>query len=412
MKDPGTIGLRWRLVKASLNEDQRRLWLGSEAQALGEKGVSLVAREAGVSRTTVTRGKELIEELSKAEVDPSDLKPSDLKPDVRQRRSGGGRRSLVASQPGLLDSLLNLFEPAPIRGIAPPLLWTTKSREKLAEALREAGHHVRGPALGELLKAQRFRVRGSATFEGNLHRPVPVEQFQFINDRLVGALQVGWPVLGVELFRVTRSSAPVDDEPGFDYARYRRRDERFADEPPVREDSDQCVVCGASKGNLGWLTDPDITTVGLVAQALNNWWATVGTAATGGAERLVLVVGGMNSEEAIMLLLLDALRDVARKNSLPLEVLRLPAGTTRWRAVAQRFSMATNCYDVGRSLERHEVFLEQPASSLPKTTRASIPRQLSADGVTSRKVDSSAHVVVDSKKMMSYPSWNCIIPVD
>jgi hypothetical protein len=292
------------------------------------------------------------------------------------------------------------------------LLWTTKSREELAEALCEAGHRVRGPALGELLKAQGFRVRGSSAFTGHMPRPVPGEQFQFINDRLVGALQAGWPVLGVELFRVTRHSVPRDDEPGFTYARYRRHDDRFADEAPAREESVDCEVCGASKFNLGRRSDPDMTTVKLAAQALKNWWDAVGSVAFGGAERLVLVVGGLPSEEMLMTRLFDALKDLARENSLPLEVLHLPAGTSRWRAVAQRFSLAMNCYDVGRDLERHEVILERPVPVLTRQSRTESHRRLLADTAIVRGLGLNADVTVDSERVKSYPRWNYFIPVE
>ena len=44
------------LLSPYLDERQQRLWMGTEAREGGHGGVSLVARAAGVARSTVTRG--------------------------------------------------------------------------------------------------------------------------------------------------------------------------------------------------------------------------------------------------------------------------------------------------------------------------------------------------------------------
>jgi hypothetical protein len=388
-----------------LNEDQRRLWLGAEARAVGADGAAIVAKAVGVSPTTVKRGLDLIERIDQGDVDAESLKPA-----LRQRRRGGGRKSLVASQPGLLRALLRLVEPEPIRGRPPPLLCTAKSREKLADALKEADFRVGGPALGELLKVQGFRVRGSGKFTG--HMVAPAEQFSFVNDRLVKAWESAWPVLGVELFRVDRRSVPRDSEPDFTYSRYRRHDDRFADEAPKHEAPADCEVCGASKFNRGSLIDPDSTTVDLAGQALNNWWDAVGADAFGGAERLTLVVGGISSEETLMRQLSRVLVGIARSNALSIEVLHLPPGTCRWRAVAQRFSLATNCNDIARRLERHEIILEQPIINSLRRARTGRHRQSATGNGQSRELQTGRGMTVQIEALDEYPAWNYFIRVE
>jgi hypothetical protein len=68
-----------------LDERQRRLTMGAEARALGHGGVAAVARAAGVSRVTLTRGVR--------ELDAGD------EPLGRTRRTGGGRKSVTKTDP-------------------------------------------------------------------------------------------------------------------------------------------------------------------------------------------------------------------------------------------------------------------------------------------------------------------------
>ncbi|MGH2705446.1 MAG: ISAzo13 family transposase, partial [Actinomycetota bacterium] len=46
----------WQQLSPHLNERQRRLWAGAQARALGRGGIAAVARETGMSRSTVQTG--------------------------------------------------------------------------------------------------------------------------------------------------------------------------------------------------------------------------------------------------------------------------------------------------------------------------------------------------------------------
>jgi len=83
-----------------LDERQRRVLVGAHAQALGRGGIAAVTRASGMSRTTVSK--------SVAEVGGGD----EIAPQGRVRREGAGRKRLVDTDPGLLDDLDRLVEPA------------------------------------------------------------------------------------------------------------------------------------------------------------------------------------------------------------------------------------------------------------------------------------------------------------
>ena len=49
---------KWRLLKATMDERQRRLWAGTEAGAIGFGGVATVARATGLAISMVRKGRD------------------------------------------------------------------------------------------------------------------------------------------------------------------------------------------------------------------------------------------------------------------------------------------------------------------------------------------------------------------
>src|SRR5436189_6086625 len=92
-----TLAAKFAVMLPHLDERQRRLYLGSEARALGHGGIRLVARAAGVREATVSLG---VSELESGE-----------EPLGRTRREGGGRKQAAGNDPGLVPALLALVQP-------------------------------------------------------------------------------------------------------------------------------------------------------------------------------------------------------------------------------------------------------------------------------------------------------------
>jgi len=86
-----SVGRRYAVLRPHLDERQRRLLLGSEAAELGRGGIKTVAEATGAHPDTVARG---VRELA-----------GDPEPQVRVRATGGGRKKLSESDPGLLARL-------------------------------------------------------------------------------------------------------------------------------------------------------------------------------------------------------------------------------------------------------------------------------------------------------------------
>ncbi len=131
-----------------LDERQQRLWLGVEARALGRGGISAVARATGVSRTTVTRAVAELDEPTQAVVG-------------RVRRPGAGRKPLTETDPGLVDALEVLVDPATRGDPQSPLRWTSKSTRTLAARLTDQGHPVSSWTVAQLLRQLGYSLQAA-----------------------------------------------------------------------------------------------------------------------------------------------------------------------------------------------------------------------------------------------------------
>ena len=94
-----TIEAKYRALAARLDEATLRLWVATEARSLGRGGVSVVAKAAGVSRTTVYAG---LSELDRGTVRGSDAPALDKR---RVRAQGAGRKTLASADATLLRDL-------------------------------------------------------------------------------------------------------------------------------------------------------------------------------------------------------------------------------------------------------------------------------------------------------------------
>ena len=99
-----------------LNEEQCRLYVASEAQALGRGGKSLINRELGISRTTINSG---ISDLETS--DPAKVR----NPQSSQRKKGGGRKKSINDQ--VWEKIETLVMPHTRGEPVSPLQWVSKS---------------------------------------------------------------------------------------------------------------------------------------------------------------------------------------------------------------------------------------------------------------------------------------------
>ncbi len=161
---------RYMVLRPHLDERQRRLLLGVEAQQIGRGGIKAVAEATGVHPDTIARGVREVEgvvELS-----------------VRVRALGGGRKRLAETDPELAVRLKALVDPETRGDPMSLLVWTTKSTRNLAGALTETGHPVSDRTVARMLQGMGFSLQGNAkVIEGNQHGDRDA-QFRYLAGRV------------------------------------------------------------------------------------------------------------------------------------------------------------------------------------------------------------------------------------
>jgi hypothetical protein len=153
MADASVIGERFASVGRGLNERSRRLFAAAEAKTAGHGGIAATSRATGIARSTIGRG---LKDLNA---------PETLSGVVR--RPGSGRQALTDTDATLLEDLRQILEPATMGDPMRPLLWVSKSHEKLAAALREMGHKIRKSSIPKMLGLLNYRRQvNRKTLEG------------------------------------------------------------------------------------------------------------------------------------------------------------------------------------------------------------------------------------------------------
>ena len=151
------IQSKYKNLMGDLDERARRRWSAVEALSLGRGGIVAVAKATGISDRTIRNG-------------IRELREGDVPPEGRQRRIGGGRKSVKERDPKLLAALETLVEPTTRGDPMSPLKWTCKSTRELSAQLKKCGHIISHTTVSELLKDAGFSLQANRkTIEGKQH---------------------------------------------------------------------------------------------------------------------------------------------------------------------------------------------------------------------------------------------------
>jgi len=334
---------RYDLVKSHLSERQRRVWLGVEARELGRSGVAVVAAAAGVSRDTVRRGRDELDDPQPLEVD-------------RSRTPGGGRKRAEVLQPGLVEALDALVEPESRGDPMTPLRWTSKSLRILAVELGSQGFGVSASLVQRLLHEAGYSLQGNAkTLEGTQHEDRDA-QFRHIHDTAAKYAASGDPVVSIdckkkEIVGLYKNNGQVWRPKG--------APERV-DVHDFMGEQGKAIPYGVydTGANTGWVSvGVDHETAAFAVNTLRSWWNTVGVVTYPDAGRLLITAdsGGANGNRRRTWK--TELATLAAETGLDITVCHLPPGTSKWNKIEHRlFSQITRNWQ-GRPLTSHETIL-------------------------------------------------------
>jgi hypothetical protein len=352
MVDVEAIRARFLELSVHLDERGRRLLAASEARASGYGGIAAVSRATGLAASTIGRGlKDLADEL----------------PPGRVRRQGGGSKSAVKRDPGLLPALLSLVEPEARGDPMSPLRWTCKSLRRLAAELTKRGHPVSRTVVGELLAQEKFSLQANRkTREGSEH-PDRDAQFAHINASVAAALREQQPVISVD----TKKKELVGD---FKNAGREWRPQGNPEEVRVHDflqpELGRAVPYGLYDlaANAGWVgVGMNHDTAAFAVQTIRRWWHDHGQVRYPAAERLVITADGGGSNGWRLRLWKTELQSLADEIGLAIEVHHLPPGTSKWNAIEHRLFSFISMNWRARPLVSYRVIVDLISATTTRT---------------------------------------------
>ena len=363
------IRRKFRLVAVELDERRRRQWAAAEARDVGWGGISLVARATGLSRPTIMVGLEELEQSSKCRSVAA----------ARVRCPGGGRPSVTQSDPGLLEVLERLIDPATRGDPMSPLRWTCKSTANLAEELTHLNHPVSDRTVAMLLKQIGYSLQSNRKMREGSSHPDRNAQFEYINRQVIAFQKQQQPVISVD----TKKKELVGEfkNPGQEWQPKGKPQEVNVHDFPDKK-MGKAIPYGVYDlaCNEGWVSvGIDHDTAEFACASVQRWWDEMGSARFPRATKLLITADGGGSNSSRNRLWKRSLQCLADELGITLHVCHFPPGTSKWNKIEHRlFCFITKNWR-GHPLTAYEVIVNLIASTTTKTglvVRAALdPRQ-------------------------------------
>jgi len=324
---------KYEAILPHLNEQQTRIYLGTEAISLGRGGKVRVANLTGVSRVRIDKG---ISELSQSRV------PSKNSATERIRVPGGGRKPHKQKQEGLLDALEAIINPHTCGDPMKPLLWTSKSLRNIENALKEQGYNVSYVTVGELLKARGFSLQANRkTYEGGSVEDRN-DQFEFINKTVISFMLEEKPVISVDCKK--KENIGNFKNQGTEW--------HLAGNAPkvnvydfIDKELGKAVPYGVYDiaQNQGWVSvGISKDTAEFAVNSIRSWWQQMGKERYPNAKNLLITADGGGSNGSRNRLWKKEIQAFAKETGLSVSICHFPPGTSKWNKIEHRlFSQIT-----------------------------------------------------------------------
>ena len=381
-----------------MDERARRLWAGTEAEAMGRGGLAAVARATGLAISTVTLGRNEVRRGPKA---------NNL---VNSRRAGGGRRRHEVVHPELTAALDELVEPGTRGDPESPLRWTSKSTQALSDELFERYRIVAcDKTVARLLRERGYSLQATKkTVEGKQH-PDRNAQFEFINAKAKTCLKESSPFISVD----TKKKELVGN---FKNAGREWRPQGEPERVDVHDFPSDALGkaipygvydVGDNSAHVTVGTDHD--TPVFAVTAIETWWLRGGSKRYPGAKAIFITAdaGGSNSSRAHVWK--AELQRFADTYGLAVHVSHFPPGTSKWNKIEHRlFSFITMNWR-GRPLRTYETVVNLIGNT---TTRAGLVVRATVDYrkyPTGKRVSKQELKALNIERDAFHGDWNYVI---
>jgi transposase len=383
-----------------LNEEQRRLYVASEANALGRGGKRLIEKELGISHNTINTGIAGLETLDPAIVS---------NPQERQRKEGGGRKKTITQE---VWQHIEAFIMPHTRGEPEsPLQWVSKSLRNIENALKSRGISASHRIIGDALKSRGFSLQSNRKrFEGNSH-PDRDAQFEFIQKKVDKYISENQPVISVDAKKRELvgnfKNAGAEWHPSGEAESVNAYD--F-----LTEADGVAVPYGVYdiKENIGWV-NVGITkdTAEFAVQSIRNWWYKMGIYYHNKADSLLITADGGGSNSSKGKLWKYELQKFANETGLTIEVVHFPPGTSKWNKIEHRLFSYISKNWRGKPLVSYQIIVNYIAGTKTKKGLKVICEIDEKEYKTGIEITDEQFVAINLCPNKFHGEWNyCILP--
>ncbi len=305
-----------------LKENDKRLFYGCVADALGYGGTSFVAEVTGASRNTVAAG---IDDIDKPR-------------DGRIRKKGGGRKTLAEKYETLLEVIQKIVDASSYGNPQKPLSWTTLSLRGISEIAKESyDMDISHTTVGEILEKLGYsKQKNQKMLQVGEQHPDRDRQFKHINDTAEEFLNEGLPVISVDTKK--KELLGGFSNPGSEYRRNEDPRKTLDHDFEIKE-LGKVVPYGVYvvNNNTGFVNlGRNNDTAEFAGESILQWWSHIGAETFPDADKIYITCDGGGSNSSRTWLWKANLQKLADETGLEVHVSHFPPGTSKWNKIEHR----------------------------------------------------------------------------
>jgi hypothetical protein len=384
------------LVKllSTLDEAQKRWFVGREALLLGHGGVKRMCELSGLSKPTVLRG---IRELKAKQI---------LREPGRVRQAGGGRKPLQQQDPEAFRFLQQIMEENTAGDPMSLLKWSSKSTYQIRDQLVAQGHPISEDTVARWLKALDYSLQANAKEQEGPSPPQRDRQFRYLNALAKESMARQEPVISVDAKKKERVGA-------FKNAGRQWRPKGKPQEVNVYDYPSLAAGRAVPYGAYDLQKDQGLVNVGrshdtaeFAVESIRRWWGTIGRPAYPEARRLLICADGGGSNGSRSRAWKYHLQGLADQLALEITVCHYPPGTSKWNKIEHRMFSFISMHWKGQPLVSFETVINLISAT---TTRSGLNLQAvldERDYETGLSISDEQMQQLCLRKHEQDPQWN------
>jgi hypothetical protein len=303
------------------NEKQWRIYVALEAKKFGKGGLSKVSRLAQVSRTTIRKGVNEIE-------DGVRYRAGD-----RVRKVGGGRKRITDTDKTLITDLEQAIFPKgdPMTR----LLYTNKSVANVKKTLWEMGHTIADTTIRNILLSLHYSLKpNKKNIEGKSH-PDREQQFQHINDMCRRFEGQANPIISIDCKKKEQIGNFKNN--GKEWRKKGKENETQVNAYDFRSLAEGLAIPYGIYDRLqkqGFINvGIDHDTAMFAVESLRRWWKEQGRKLYSHATGILITADGGGSNGVRNRLFKRELQKFVNEIHMPITLCHFPPATSKWNVI-------------------------------------------------------------------------------